>query len=152
MEKYDLSKITTYQAGIAQASMHRLLQKQSDKILKPYGISKMQWMIVGLVLDGGPDGVRISDLATQLATTIPYLTTNINLLESRDILVKTTNDNDSRSKLITIAPDFLPKCKQIEAGLRDGLRKAIYSRVDPVEFSIYIKVLYELIDVGRDAK
>lgn len=152
MDKYDLSKITTYQAGAVQAAMHRLLQKQSDQILKPFGLTKMQWMIIGSVLDAGSKGARISDLAETLGTTIPYLTTSINLLESRGMLARKANDKDSRSKLVTVSPSFLPKCKTIEAELRDGLRKAIYSRVDPVEFSIYIKVMYELMEVGQTAE
>ena len=152
MDKHALSKITTYQAGIVQASMHRLLQKKSDEILKPFGITKMQWMIIGSVLEAGSAGARISDLAESIGTTIPYLTNSINLLESRGILIRATNDKDSRSKLVTVSPSFARKCKQIEAELREGLRKAIYSRVDPVEFSIYIKVMYELMDVGKDTK
>ena len=76
----DLGKITTYQAGVAQAAMHRVLQKLCDNILQPFGISKMQWLIIGTALDAGKHGVRISDLAAQLGTTMPYLTTTVNLL------------------------------------------------------------------------
>lgn len=148
MSKFDPSKIPTYQAGVAQASMHRALQKICDDILRPFGITKMHWLLIGTVLETGNKGARISDLADKLGTTVPYLTNTINLLEKKNILVRKNNKEDSRSKLISIDPSFLPHCEKIEETLRKGLREAIYSHVDPGEFRIYLKVLYELKEVG----
>lgn len=150
MNKIDLSKLTTYQAGATQANMHRKLQKVCDIILRPYGITKMQWMIIGYVLDAKKDGMRVSDLAEKLGTTMAYLTNSINLLESRDILKRTDNAADSRSKLIVVTDSYAPTCKEIENTLRAGLRKTIYAKIDPVEFSIYIKVMSELASVEID--
>lgn len=144
MEDNDLSTITTYQAGAVQASMHRLLQKQCDIILKPFGISKMQWMIIGHVLDAGSSGVRISDLSARLDTTIPYLTTALHLLESKGFLSREGNAQDGRSKLITVSPAFIPKCHEIEHALREGLRKTIYANVDAADFRVYMKVMYRI--------
>ena len=152
MKNKSLSEITTYQAGAAQATMHRLLQKYCDEILKPFGITKMQWLIIGNVLDGSKAGVRISDIARNLGTTIPYMTTSINLLESKGFLTRTDNSNDSRSKLITVTPTFAKQCPEIEATLRAGLRKTIYSQVAQDEFAVYMKVLYELTSVTPQTK
>ena len=149
MDKYNISAITTYQAGVAQAAMHRTLQKKCDEILRPFGISKMHWLIIGTILEGDPAGVRISDLAAELNTTIPYLTTTINLLESKNILVRKDNDADSRSKLIKVAPQFERQCAEIETTLREGLRKTIYSHINPDDFRIYIKVLLQLAEVDK---
>lgn len=144
MERHDLSKITTYQAGATQAYVNRKLQKICDAILEPFGVTKMQWMIIGHVYDGQGGGVRISDLAETLGTNMPYLTNSINLLESRGILERKEHGKDSRSKLVVVSKSFATKCDEIEATLRDGLRKTIYADVDPVEFSIYIKVQNQL--------
>lgn len=148
----DLGKITTYQAGAAQAAMHRALQKVCDDILKPFGITKMQWLIIGTVLDAGSKGMRVSDMAQSLGTTIPYVTTAINLLESRHMLLRIENDNDSRSRLVIIHPSFAPKTGDIEATLRNGLRKTIYAGIDVNDFRTYMKVLYQLKDVAQVAE
>ena len=140
--------ITTYVAGAAQASMHRNLQKICDSILEPYGISKMQWLIIGCIYDAGSAGIRTSDLARKLDTTISYLTTSINLLVSKGILVRTENDNDFRSRMISVTPSFAAKCDEIEQTLRDGLRQTIYATVDPADFKVYMKVLFQLRDAG----
>lgn len=143
----DIGDITTYQAGIAQAAAHRLLQKKCDELLRPYGISKMQWLIIGAVLDAGEKGISISNLTRVLGTTMPYMTTSINMLESKGILERAHNTQDSRSRIISIAPSFAPHCADIERTLRDGLRSTIYAGIDPAEFRTYIKVLFQLRDI-----
>lgn len=145
----NLSAITTYQAGVQQASMHRLLQKHCDAILKPYGISKMHWLIIGTVLDSGTRGIRMTDLTDILDTTMSYITNAVNLLESKGMLTRKDNDDDSRSKLVSINPAFAPKCAEIEITLRKGLRKSIYSQIDPAEFRIYMKVMYQLANFEK---
>ncbi len=62
---FDLSDITTYQAGVAQAAMHRLLQKECDEYLHQFGISKMHWLIIGMVLDEGKNGGERRDVKTE---------------------------------------------------------------------------------------
>lgn len=147
LKDIDLARITTYQAGTAQAAMNRVLQKKCDEILKPFGITKMQWLIIGNVLDAGKNGIRISDLADQIGTTIPYLTNALHLLESKNYIKKIANDNDLRSKMIKLNPKLISQCTQIESVLREGLRKSVYANIDPVEFRTYIKVMYQLGEV-----
>jgi DNA-binding MarR family transcriptional regulator len=136
--------VTTYTAGIMQASAHRLLQKYCDAVLSKYGITKNQWLVIGTVFDSGPKGIRMTELAAKLDTTQAYITTTINLLESKDILVRQAHENDTRAKMITIHPDFAPKCDDIEATLRESLRKYVYKNVSPEDFQIYMKVLSQL--------
>ena len=140
----ELGKLTTYQAGIDQANMNRKLQKICDDILRPYGITKMQWFIIGAVLDHDDEGVRLSELAEKLGTSMPYLTAAVNQLEARGTLQRQSNEKDVRSKFITVAEDYKATCREIEKTLRNGLRKTIYAKVDPQEFRIYLKVMSEL--------
>lgn len=142
-----LAGITTYQAGVLQASTNRILQKHCDRILKEYGITKTQWLIIGTINDAGENGIRITELTEKLDTTMAYLTNTINLLESKGILTRITHHADSRSKLICINKDYQPKCQQIEKTLRDGLRQSIYSKIDPTEFAVYMKVMAQLATI-----
>lgn len=144
LDKGDLASITTYQIGVMQSSVHRSLQKQSDQILKPYGITKMHWLIIGVVMDKGKSGIRITELAEALGTTLPYLTTTINLLQSKNILCRVHNSKDSRSKLITIHADFVSQCEKIEQAMHDELQKTMYANIDPQDLRTYMKVLYQL--------
>jgi DNA-binding MarR family transcriptional regulator len=143
-----LGSITTYQAGVAQAALNRALQKRCDDILKPFGITKMQWLIIGTVLDAGPSGMRVSDLARTVGTTMSYLTNTINLLVSKGCLVRQNHGSDNRSKLVTVDPLFAPKCAGIEERMREGLRKTIYARVSRPDFLVYMSVIYQLRDIS----
>lgn len=144
----DLAQVTTYQAGIVQAAAHRTLQKECDRILKPYGITKVQWLIIGAVLDAGEAGISISRLTQVLGTTMPYMTTSVTLLETKGWLVRNSNHQDNRSKLVTVAAGNVACCADIEQTLRNGLRATIYADIDPVEFRTYLKVLFQLRDVS----
>ena len=146
----DLSKITTYQAGVIQASANRKLQKITDTILLQYGLTKMQWFIIGTVLDAGSKGIRLSELSERLGTTMSYLTNTVNILESRRILDRKSNEEDTRSKIITVNASYASKCNEIEKTLRDGMRGSIYSQIDPVDFKTYIKVMDELASIDLD--
>jgi DNA-binding MarR family transcriptional regulator len=148
----DLSNITTYQAGVVQASAHRNLQKLCDEFLRPYGITKMQWLIIGTVLDAGKSGMRLTDLAEIVGTTLSYLTTAVNLLESKDILIRSISKGDNRSKTIRLNPKFTPISSQIESELRDKLRETIYADIDPDEFRTYMKILFRLGAIRIDDK
>lgn len=143
----DLRVVTTYQAGVMQAMTHRILQRHCDDILKTYGITKMQWLIIGTVLDAGSEGVRITDLSETVGTNLPYLTNTINVLEARKYLTRRTHSSDSRAKMVCIDSDFAKQCQEIENTLREELRKSIYAEVDPHEFFIYMKVLSQLSNV-----
>jgi DNA-binding MarR family transcriptional regulator len=144
-----IRSITTYQAGTVQAAMHRLLQKKSDEVLKPFGLTKMHWMIIGNVIDAGDRGIRMSDLASILGTSLPYLTKAVNLLEKQSYVLRASNEGDQRAKIITSNPAFADKYQEIETQLRQALREQIYQDIDPEEFATYIRVMYKLHDIAK---
>ena len=149
VERGDLSNVTTYQAGVMQATTHRLLQKYCDDILASYGITKMQWLIIGTILDSGEKGIRITELAQQVGTTLSYLTNTVNLLESKDILKRAAHSEDSRSKFVSINPTYTNTANEIESFLRRRLRESVYSNISAEEFRVYMKVLSQLSKVNK---
>jgi DNA-binding MarR family transcriptional regulator len=142
-----LRDLTTYQVGATESAAHRALRKHKDACLQEYGITGMQWYIIGTVLDAGRKGIRITDLADQLGTTMAFMTNTVNLLESKTILARSESGEDSRSRAIHITPKFKPQCKKIEAELRAKLRKSMYSKVTPEELAIYVKVMTKFTEL-----
>lgn len=143
-----LSQITTYQSGIAQASAHRLINRVVTDFLLAYGLSPMQWFAIGMIYDSSPAGIRLSDLAKTLDTTLPYITNTITLLESKGIVKKLTHTGDSRIKLVSIVSDKETMIEEIEAGLRERLRDELYGEdnISREELAIYIQVLYKILN------
>lgn len=140
----NLANITTYQSGVAQASAFRTIKRYTALALREYHLSCMQWFTIGTILDAGSKGIRISDLAQKLDTTLAYMTTTVNLLESRKIICKKTHRYDARTKLVSVHPSYKKKCRVIEHTLRKKLRELLYANIEREELATYIRVLYKI--------
>lgn len=141
---FTLSEISTYQSGVVQSNAQRAIKNFTDKSLSEHGITTMQWFIIGTLLDAQPAGMRVTDLAKSVTTTLGYLTNTLNLLEARGMITRTTDETDSRTKMISVAKAFVPKCAAIERDLRNKMRASIYAKITPEELTTYIRVLSKL--------
>ncbi len=139
----NLRAITTYQAGIMQASSVRALRKYCDQILSPYGITKNEWLLIGAALDAGPEGVTFKELARSLDTTMARLDSSTKSLQQRGKIICKSGKTPSQ-KVVRINPDFAPDCAEIERILRTAMRESIYADITPLEFRVYLKVLFQL--------
>lgn len=146
-QKFDLKDVATYHVGALESAAHRSLRVYKDAFLKKYGLSGMQWYIVGTVHDAGKNGMRITDLSQRLGTTLGFMTNSVNLLESRDILRRINNAADSRSKFIVMNPTYQKTYEAVEVELRSELRKAIYKDISADELKAYIQTLQTLANI-----
>lgn len=142
-----LRQLKTYHVGVIESAAHRALRKHKDALLKSYGITGMQWYIIGTVADAGYAGVRITDLAKQLDTTQAFLTNTVNLLESKGILERRINSEDNRSSFVLLREPYRKTSDEIERNLRAKLRKSIYSRITPSQLKTYIEVISKFSDL-----
>lgn len=148
----NMSRIKTYQSGMAQSTAHRLLNRVINSLLEPYGLTSAQWFMIGHIYDAGADGVKLTDLMNVLDTKLPFITNSINLLESRGIVHKTAHPTDNRIKLVTIRPGYRKQIDKIEAHVRDGLRQRLYKNdhITREELSTYITVIYKMIGATKE--
>lgn len=147
----DISQISTYESGVMQATANRLLGRINADFLGQYGLTPMQWFIIGFAYDAGVEGVRLSDLKSSLDTSMPFITNIVNQLESKGILQKLTHSDDNRVKIAILNPRYKKTAEKIEAGLRDYLREKLYNSSDITreELSVYITVLYKINQSNR---
>lgn len=136
-----LSDVTTYQAGVLHAQSYRHLKRITNDILRKHDLTMMQWAILGMVHDAGVKGTRMTEIAKTLDTTNAYVTTTINLLEAKGFLMRLVDENDTRSKRVTLIPARRKQIAAIEADVRDELRKTIYAKVTREELEIFIRVI-----------
>jgi DNA-binding MarR family transcriptional regulator len=143
----DISQITTYQSGIAQASAHRVINRVVTDFLLQYGLTSMQWFILGHIYDAGESGIRMSDLMRRVHTTLPYITNTVALLESKGTINKIGHEGDSRIKLVKVSASYISTVNEIESGLRDHLRQTLYTEdnIEREELQNYITVLYKIV-------
>ena len=144
--KKDISQITTYQSGVMQSAAHRLMSRMKSQYLSQYELTARQWFVIGFVYDAGTKGIRLNELMKILDTTMPFVTTIVNMLESKNILYKTSDMTDSRVKLATLNPKYRHTVEEIESGLREELRTELYEKdnISREELQAYITVLHKM--------
>jgi len=144
----DIGQITTYQSGIAQASAHRVINRVVTDYLLRYGLTSMQWFILGFIYDAGNQGIRMSDLMRKVHTTLPYITNTVALLESKGMINKIGHEGDSRIKLVSVDSSYVTTVQEIEEGLREHLRSTLYKDdgISRQELQDYISVLYKIVN------
>ena len=149
--KKDISHITTYQSGVMQSSAHRLLSRIKTEYLSQYGITSMQWFVIGYVYDAGTNGMKLNDLMKTLDTTMPFVTSIVNTLEHKGILHKVSDLHDSRVKIAILSSSYLSTVEEIEEGLREELRTRLYreDHISRDELSTYINVLYKIVQSDK---
>lgn len=142
-----LSDLTTYNVGIIEASAHRSLRQHKDSLLKNYGLTGVEWYIIGTVADAGDAGIRTTDLANILGTTLGFLTKTVALLEAKKYIFKKANVEDARSSFICFNEKKRAVIDEIEVALRHKLRESIYGHVSPEELLTYISVLQKFSQI-----
>lgn len=142
----DISQITTYQSGVMQSTAHRILGRIKTEYLSQFNITSMQWFVIGYAYDAGDTGIKLNDLMKQLDTTMPFITTIVNALESKGIIHKISDTKDSRVKIAVLNQSYRSTVEEIEEGLREELRMRLYreDNISRQELAAYIAVLYKI--------
>lgn len=135
------SSLTSYQAVVIQSRAHRAIKENLTQLLREHGITMMQWSIVGLISDAGKEGVRISDLAQKLDTSLAFITTSVNVLEAKGLVHRAGHASDNRAKLVRLSPEFAERVPVIEAQLSKKQLSQIYRAISPADLATYFSVL-----------
>lgn len=101
----------------------------------------MQWSILGLVADAGDAGIRISDLAKELDTSLAFVTTSVNVLEAKGFVARSEHAHDSRAKLVRLSSEFAPKVAQIETDIATKQQAELYKGIEEADVNAYFRVL-----------
>lgn len=142
-----LGQISTYASGVIQSRVHRNLKKITGAIVQKHDLTMMQWFVIGTIYDHGDEGVRITDLAKQVDTTLAFLTNTINILQARKMVERLSHASDNRAKLVRVTNEFKKTIPIIEDSIRTDMRKVIYPNITPEELEIYIHVLMKLSQI-----
>ncbi len=133
---------TTYRSGLLQARVYRALKTYTGEKLSAYGISTIDWALLGIVYDR-PEGIRANALADELGVEAPFITVLFGKLKKMGILDSKVDLKDSRAKNIFVTPKgklFIPK---VEATLYQEL-KVLIEDISASEMLTYITVLEQI--------
>lgn len=136
-----LTDTTTYQTTLTQARAHRALKTKLSYFLRPHNLTMMQWVIVGSLHDTGDTGMRVSDLAQRLDTSLAFVTTTLNVLEAKGIVSRSHHAQDNRAKIVRLTEAFRPQIDSIEKEVSKKLREWLVPSIGREELEAYMGVL-----------
>jgi DNA-binding MarR family transcriptional regulator len=86
----------------AVAAAYAALQRAGDHAFRAYGLSHRAHVALSAVDQGGPDGIRPSEVAKQLGVSRAAATTFIQRLETKSLVETTPDPEDDRGVRVTL--------------------------------------------------
>src|SRR5688572_1197303 len=131
---------TTYHNTLTQARAHRIIKTKLSLFLRPHNLTMMQWAIVGSLYKAGAAGMRVSDLANQLDTSLAFVTTTLNVLEAKGIVKRANHAQDNRAKVVHLTKEFIPKVEPIEQEVAAKMREWLVPSIGKENITVYLEV------------
>ena len=109
--------LKTYKIGLLQTKAYRILNQETAKALKPFGITPIDWALLGLLYEASQEGLRLSQLAIELGVEAPYITEQSESLIKQKWITVTPTPSDKRVKLMALTDHARKKIPNIEKKL-----------------------------------
>lgn len=143
----DLTELTTYQALVYQSRANRTVKAQFEQTLREHNLTVMQWSVLGFVKDAGKQGIRISDLAKMIDTSLAFITNSVNALQAKGIVCRSEHESDSRAKMVSVAPAYRKKLDVIEKQLHQDMGAWLKDRLGEEDMQTYLRVLKQVAEI-----
>lgn len=142
--------MNSYQTMIIKAKAFRSTKQVIQDALKPFDITMLEWMGLGIINDAKEDGISPSLLAKQLDVTQAYISGLSNRLLSKGYVVRVKNPTDNRTTLLAVSKDGEHVLQTSEKVVRSELREWL-SPIERERIDLYMDVLSEVASL-KDAQ
>lgn len=119
----DNTDITMYEACLLHARADRALRSLVGLKLEQYKMTMMEWLLLGVVCGGPPEGLSMSSVAQALDVTLPQVTALANKLLNLKVVKQKTQPHDRRSRFIKPTPKGQAMLEDIEQTLSVALKQ-----------------------------
>ncbi|MDQ3075695.1 MAG: MarR family transcriptional regulator [bacterium] len=148
------SQNTTYRVGLLQAKAFRILKQNTSSALSDLTgelkISTVEWALLGLLKDS-KDGIRVSDLATNLGVEMPFITEMAPKLIKAGLISQTQSSKDKRVKIALLTPKGEAFVDKTEVHLRAKM-KPLLEGASINEILGYLTVLQRIVKNSEESK
>lgn len=139
-----LPKTTTYATGLLQTKAYRVLKQRSAEALKPYGLTSLDWALLGALHDL-PEGLRLNQASEVLGVEASMVSIVIESLEQDKYLSVTRSHSDRRVKIIPLTEHGKKSIPIIEQHLRTHLRPLL-AGASKLDVLAYLRVLRTIVE------
>ncbi|HSR89956.1 MAG TPA: MarR family transcriptional regulator [Gemmatimonadales bacterium] len=100
-----------------------LLEHRINEILRPYGITELQYNVLRILRGARPDGLCGRDISERLVSQVPDVSRLLDRMESMQFLRRERDETDRRHVTARISPKGLRLLEEITPKLEEFDRK-----------------------------
>lgn len=119
-------------------------------VLKPAGLSEVQYNVLRILRGAGPEGHACSEIGARLVTRDPDVTRLLDRLEKRGLVVRSREHSDRRVVTTRITDDGLALLAQIDEPLHEAVQ-GLLGHLSRPAIETLLRTLDEARDPGRRA-
>lgn len=135
--------IATYKSGLLHTKAYRIIHTHTSAVLDEHNLSMPEWTLLGLLLEY-KNGIRLSDIASNLDVEPPFATNLVDQLEKKGLVARLEDSKDHRAKRIVLTPKGKLLVPKVESLVKERMKKLFKGAWYP-EIMTYINVLKAII-------
>ncbi len=120
MEQGD-SSLTMYEACLLHSRADRALRVMVSRQLERFDVTMMEWLLMGVVATGPPEGLTMSSVAATLDVTLPQVTALTASLTKTKLLRQKVSRQDRRSRRLMPTPACRRLLDEIERSIKAAM-------------------------------
>lgn len=130
--------------GILIKKVSLELEKTALSVLSPYDMTLTQYKIIIYLYSSPQISTRQVDLERAFSMTNPSVTSVLNTLEKKDLICRTANAEDRRSKVISLTQKALDMRDELDAA-GDRLEEAFTRNLSSAERGEMVSLLTKIL-------
>lgn len=131
-----------YNVSVLHGKSYRIMNAMISEILLPYNISLPEWKLLGQLVENG--NMKLAKLAELLGVEAPLVTSLVDRLEQKGLVIRTSDLQDKRAKVLEGTPKAAKMLNTIEPKVQSQMQLLVRDVTDE-ELSTYCKVLEAIV-------
>lgn len=112
-----------YQACLQHSRADRALRVVVSRQLEKFDVTMMEWLLIGVVRNGPPEGLTMSAVAAALDVTLPQVTALTASLTKGKLMKQKVSRQDRRSRRLICTPTGKRLVDNTEEAIREAMKE-----------------------------
>ncbi len=139
----DFAEVSTYEICLTLVRSQRNVRAFLQRLLRPFGLSMNEWLLLSLIHDAPPSTLDMNELAEQLDVGKPHVTALFSDLQAVNYVEQTVDSKDKRRKIVHITDRGREVLIEVNAVTKEGLQSWI-GDIPAAEFEQFLKITVKL--------
>jgi len=128
-----------------------MMKKVMTEALEPYGITLTEFLMLGIIVDHGPTGVRNTTLAREMRLEMPVVTKIVGKSQNLGLLEVTPDPKDGRAQRVVATNKGIKTVNEFDSIINK--ESALWLEdIDEQKMAVYFEVLNSIAAKAKDVK